>query len=263
MNAPIGVYDSGVGGLTVASAISRLLPNESMVYFGDTRHSPYGDKSQETIIEYSERICDFLLSKNCKAIVIACNTASALAYDYLRERHPELLIVNVVDPVVRYVATEIEGKVGIIATRATTQSNIYTEKLKKISPGLNTVSAATPLLVSVVEEGFANTEISKCAIRAYLDNDTFKDLSALIPGCTHFPLLHRELKAFYNNNTEIIDAPELVADHLRSSLDKHELAAADGATSQYEFFISEKTSSFEAIARNFFGANISLDEKVL
>lgn len=259
---PIGIFDSGVGGLTVASAIKRQLPNESLIYFGDTQHTPYGDKSEETIRRYSVEIVEFLLAQHCKAIVIACNTASALAYEYLREKYPDLLIINVVDPVVTYVGCNINNKVGIIGTRATIKSGIYRKRLKKLNPKLHVVAAATPLLVSVVEEGFTNTKVSEGAIETYLGAKKFADVTSLILGCTHFPLLQKEIESFFNGRAEVVDSPELVAHHLKLELNQKQLAT-EKQTAEYSFYISEKTENFERTAKMFFGEEISLAEKRL
>lgn len=262
MEQPIGIFDSGVGGLTVAAAIRKYLPNESFVYFGDTRHAPYGDKSEETIKRYSEEITRFLISQNCKAIVIACNTASALAYNYLVENHPDIPIINVVDPVVAHVGSKINNKVGIIATRATTKSGIYRKKLRKMNPKLHIAAAATPLLVTVVEEGFTNTKVSAGAIEAYLGSKKFADVTTIILGCTHFPLLQKEIENFFGGRAEVVDSPELVAHHLKFELQKSGLiSATEGAT--YHFYVSEKTDAFARTAKMFFGQDISLEEKVL
>ncbi|MGB0177822.1 MAG: glutamate racemase [Owenweeksia sp.] len=263
MTKPIGIFDSGVGGLTVAAAIKKHLPNESFIYFGDTRHSPYGDKSRDTIQLYSTEITEFLLSQDCKAIVIACNTASALAYKKLKSKFPDIPIVNVVDPVVDYVAENARGKVGIIATRATTQSGIYKKNLLAKKPKMKVVSAATPLLVGIAEEDFTHSEISRGAIKAYLDNDKFRKLSSLILGCTHFPLFQTEIESFYQGKTEVIDSPELVADYLKAVLVKEKLVNKEEQEASYRFYVSEKTKAFTRIARNFFGENINLTEKVL
>lgn len=262
LNKPIGIFDSGVGGLTVASAIKKLLPNESFIYFGDTRHSPYGDKSRDTIKRYSNDISRFLLSKDCKAIVIACNTASALAYKDLVSKYPSTPILNVVDPVANYVGENISGKVGIIATRATTQSGIYKKRLLEINPKLEIEASATPLLVGLVEEGFMNTEVSRGAIKQYLDKSKFQNLSSLILGCTHFPLLQEEIELFFEGKTQVVDSPELVASELQKILRANDLLS-DAVKADYQFYVSEKTRAFSKIARNFFGEDITLEEKIL
>lgn len=262
MERPIGIFDSGVGGLTVAAAIRKFLPNESFVYFGDTQHAPYGDKSEETIKRYSEEITRFLISQNCKAIVIACNTASALAYNYLKENHPDIPIINVVDPVVAHVGSKINNKVGIIATRATTKSAIYRKKLRRMNPKLHIAAVATPLLVTIVEEGFTNTKISSAAIEAYLGSKKFADVTTIILGCTHFPLLQKEIESFFGGRAEVVDSPELVAHHLKLELQKSGLISQQGP-GEYVFYVSEKTDAFARTAKMFFGQDITLEEKVL
>lgn len=262
MDRPIGIFDSGVGGLTVASAIKKALPKESFVYFGDTRHSPYGEKSKETILRYSQNITEFLLSKDCKAIVIACNTASALAFEELRTKYPDTIILNVVDPVVDFVAEHSSGKVGIIATRATTQSGIYQTKLLHKKPKMEVVSQATPLLVGLVEEGFMGTSISQDAIKEYLRRPKFESLSSLILGCTHFPLLQKEIEVFYQGKTKVVDSPELVAQSLFKVLKENTLLSPN-SDSDYSFYVSEKTEAFQTIAQMFFGGGITLEEEIL
>ncbi len=262
MNKPIGIFDSGVGGLTVASAIKRVLPNESLVYFGDTINSPYGNKSEETIVFYAEQIAKFLVKENCKAVVIACNTASALAYKHLVELFPNLPILNVVDPVVDYVGSNINNKVGVIATRATIKSGVYRKKLRKMNPKLNVVSAPTPLLVGIIEEAFMNTKVSAGAIEAYLGSKKFSDISTLILGCTHFPLLQKEIEQFFGGRAEVVDSPELVARNLVSLLRKHNLLNANDVVAEHRFFVSEHTPAFERTAKMFFGKHIDLVERL-
>jgi len=262
VNRPIGIFDSGVGGLTVASAIKKILPQEQLIYFGDTRHLPYGDKSEETIRFFSEEITRFLIEQDCKAIVIACNTASALAYKSLCELHPEVPILNVVDPVVNYVGRNINNKVGIIATRATTQSGVYRKKLRRLNPKLRVVTAATPLLVSLAEEGFINTNLSTAAIEAYLGNKKFEDVNTLILGCTHFPLFQKEIERFFDGRTEVVDSPELVAHNLKFELGKREMLN-HLPPAEDRFFVSEHTANFERITKLFFKEVINLEEKIL
>lgn len=235
------------------------MPNERLIYFGDTLHAPYGDKSEENIIRYSEGITEFLLKQGCKAVVIACNTASSLAYRPLKDLYPDLLIENVIDPVVNYVGHNINSKIGIIGTRATIKSGVYRKRLRRLNPHLHVVTSPTPLLVGIVEEGFTNTPISKGAIEAYLGNKKFSDISSLILGCTHFPLLQKEIETYYGGRAEVVDSPELVAHHLRLELKKHGLLNEEPAGEDH-FIISEKTDNFSRIARMFFGQEINLEE---
>ena len=169
---PIGIFDSGIGGLTVANSIQKVLPNESMIYFGDTAHLPYGDKSPDSIKYYGIRIAQFLLDKDCKMIVIACNTASALAYeavkDFVNGRVP---VINVIDPVVEYIVNNKNSKrVGVIGTKGTIKSDIYPKRIKAKNKLIEVSSLATPLLAPMIEEGFFNNRISRSIIAAYLSS---------------------------------------------------------------------------------------------
>ena len=188
---PLGVFDSGVGGLTVASAIRHVLPDERIIYFGDLAHLPYGDKSSHAIQHYSVKIADFLLENHCKLILIACNTASAHAYEKVREHIGEQAIVlNVIDPVVEYVVNKGFTQIGIIGTKGTIQSGVYPLKIKQASAHANVFSLATPLLAPMIEEGFVYDDISNAIIRAYLSQQPqFAQLDCLILGCTHYPVV--------------------------------------------------------------------------
>ncbi len=260
---PIGIFDSGVGGLTVASAIHKHLPQENFIYFGDSRHAPYGDKSKATIIEYSRRIVRFLVAQNCKAIVIACNSASATAYESLQKDYPELPILNVVDPTVEEISKQGASRVGIIATRATVRSSVYVKKLKALDPELSTVQRATPLLAPLVEEGFAGTEVSKGALAHYLAHSSLKSLSHLILGCTHYPLLSAEVEDYFGPGVKVMDSAHLVALALEELLKERDLLNASAEAAQLGFYVSEKTAAFSKIARLFFGEAIDLKEKFL
>jgi glutamate racemase len=262
MHRPIGIFDSGVGGLTVAAAIKAVLPNESFIYYGDTRHAPYGDKSKSTISQYALRITKFLEQQDCKAIVIACNSASAAAYGQLKKAFPQLFILNVIDPVVERVAARDYKKVGVIATRATTKSAVYAKKIHRLQPNIEVVLKATPLLAPVVEEGFAQTEISYGLIKRYLNDSDFQDLNALILGCTHYPLLQQEIAAYYQNKVEIINSSTWVAQALKEVLAKRKLLKSTGKP-KYTFYVSEKTKAFADVSQLFFGMKIKFTEKTL
>jgi len=257
---PIGIFDSGIGGLTVANAVSRHLPNERIIYFGDTAHLPYGDKSQELIRSYAVRITDFLLTeKKCKAIVIACNTASAAAYEILRDKFKGAVpVINVIDPMVEAViADDTISKVGIIATKTTIASGVYQEKLNRRKPSLQFSALATPLLASMIEEGFYNNSISKAILESYLSNQTLKDIDALVLACTHYPLIKNEIAAYYHNRIKIFDSAEVVAIKLKWILEKEGLIST-GKTEPDIFYVSDYTESFEKTTQVFYGKKIHL-----
>ena len=198
--APIGVFDSGVGGLTVAREISRQLPYENIVYFGDTARVPYGSKSQNTIIRFSEQIIRFLRTKQVKAIVIACNTASALALDAVKDEF-DLPIIGVVIPGARAaVEATTNGKVGVVGTEATVQSGMYTKVIQGMNPKIEVIEKACPLFVPLVEEGFKEHIVTREIIEYYLESMRNTDIDAMILGCTHYPLLRSKIREYMGDN---------------------------------------------------------------
>lgn len=259
-NAPIGIFDSGVGGLTVARAIAQLLPRESFIYFGDTAHLPYGDKSEEAITQYSLNIAQFLLDEGCKAIVIACNTASAVAFDALCNTFGQQVpIINVIDPVAEAVALRNHKRIGVMGTRATIKSNAYGKKLQALKAELHVSSLATPLLVPIIEEGLANTAISRSVLQHYLQMETLHNIDALILGCTHYPFLHQEIENLLPNNVQVIDSPQIVAEMVSQVLAAKNILA-DQKHGNRKFLVSDYTDTFARIARLFFGEELHLLE---
>lgn len=255
---PIGIFDSGVGGLTVAHAIKQILPGESLVYFGDTAHLPYGDKSAESIRYYSGKITEFLLDHNSKVVLVACNSASASAFETLRNEFKDrAILIDVIDPVVDYMGTRNFRKIGVIGTKRTISSGTYEIKIREKVPGTTVVSMATPLLVPMIEEGFIFDDISNAIIRSYLSNDTLSGIDALILGCTHYPIIRNQISKFFNFNVEVIDSARIVSLILRETLEKNNLLNDSGIVSD-QFFISDYTSYFEKIARMFFEGEINL-----
>ncbi len=255
---PIGIFDSGVGGLTVAHAIKQILPGESLVYFGDTAHLPYGDKSAESIRYYSGKITEFLLDHKAKVVLVACNSASASAFDTLKQEFQErAILIDVIDPVVDYLSTRNFRKIGVIGTKRTISSGTYDQKLKEKAPATSVVSMATPLLVPMIEEGFIFDDISNAIIRTYLSNETLSGIEALILGCTHYPIIRNQISKFFNFNVEVVDSARIVSLILRETLEKNNLLNDSGKV-QDQFFISDYTSYFEKIARMFFEGEINL-----
>jgi glutamate racemase len=263
-SSPIGVFDSGIGGLTVAFAIKQLLPWESLVYFGDTAHLPYGDKSEAAIQAYSIKIADVLLKKGCKVIVIACNSASSAAYELLKEYVPkDIEVISVIDPMVKLVLDNFEGKhVGLIGTKRTIQSGIYARKIEAGRKNITLSSLATPLLVPMIEEGFVNNTISHNILETYLGDPSLRDIDALILGCTHYPLIKTGISRFYPSGTVILDSSQVVAIALKDHLEKKGLLSPRRHPA-YEFLVSDYTESFEASARVFFHESVHLEKHTL
>ncbi len=261
---PIGIFDSGIGGLTVASAIARKMPNERLVYFGDTAHLPYGEKSASAIRDYSERIFHFLKEKNCKAIVIACNSASAVATQRVKKlAGKDIPVINVIDPTSKHVANLYQNeKVGLIATKATVNSRIYAKRIGKLNESLKVTMLATPLLVGMIEEGYFNNNISQAIINDYLSRSNLKGIRALILGCTHFPLIKNEVASFYKGSVDVIDSTEIVAQYTANVLKKRNLLHS-GTPRNHHFYVSDLTPSFGKSTKIFFGKELKLEKKSL
>jgi glutamate racemase len=263
-NAPIGIFDSGIGGLTVAYAIKNLLPHENMVYFGDTAHLPYGDKSEAAIQAYSIKIADVLLKKGCKVIVIACNSASSAAYELLKEYVRSVQIINVIDPMVTLVANQCIGShVGLIGTKRTVQSGVYSRKIEAAHKGITLHQLATPLLVPMIEEGFFDNQISHEIIAQYLNDPALQSIEALILACTHYPLIKKEINEYYQNRIPILDSSEVVALALKQYLETAQLLNTGTEAPHHQFMVSDYTASFEASTRLFFHERVELQKHPL
>jgi glutamate racemase len=281
---PIGLFDSGVGGLTVAHALHMLLPSEMLVYFGDTAHLPYGDKSKETIVKYSLGIADFLLEQQCKVILIACNSASANAFDEVKTHvGNRAVVMNVIDPVVDYVCSQPapEGTdgtrtIGIIGTKATIDSGTYEKKIleqtakggeghthghrRDGSPLVQVNSLATPLFVPMIEEGFVFDDISNAIIRSYLSRKELEGIDSLILGCTHYPIIRNQISRFFDFNVNVHDTARIVAQAVQRFLAENDLLSP-GQEFVNRFYVSDHTPYFEAIANIFFNEKIRLEKK--
>ena len=248
--APIGVFVSGVGGLTVAREISRQLPDENIVYFGDTARVPYGSKSQNTIIRFSEQIIRFLKTKQVKAIVIACNTASALALDAVRDEF-DIPIMGVVIPGARAAVEATKNrKVGVVGTDATVQSGMYTKVIHQMAPDITVIEKACPLFVPLVEEGFKEHVVTQEIIEYYLESMRNTDIDAMILGCTHYPLIRSKIRAYMGDRIQIVNPAYETAMDLKRLLEEQDMAN-DGATpqhSRYSFYVSDAAEKFRRFA---------------
>jgi glutamate racemase len=244
----------------VANAIHKILPNEQLIYFGDTAHFPYGEKSADSIKYYALRISDFLIKQNCKMIVIACNTASSVAYQIVKQQvGDKAMVVSVIEPVVSRVAALYQhGKIGVIATKGTIKSDVYAKRLKELNQSLQVASLATPLLAPMIEEGFFNNKISKTVINSYLERPKLKKIDALILACTHYPLIRPEIEDYYKQKVKIIDSAEIVAESVFNLLaDKGLLNTAK--TVKSKFYVSDFTESFASSTKIFYKGKIQLE----
>jgi glutamate racemase len=249
---PIGIFDSGVGGLTVARAIKEVLPNESIIYFGDTANMPYGDKSQQDIQLLSIKIAKFLSQYNCKLIVIACNSATAAAYDFLKAHLPvDIILINVIDPVVSYLAENYANKrVGLIATQQTIESQIYDKKIEDLNVNITLSSLATRLLAPAIEE-FDNTKLFSELLKEYLSDKSLQEIDTILLGCTHYPIVKAQIADFYNHKIDIIDSSYIVAKSVKDQLIKSNLLNKN-KSGKKKFFVSQQKKSFDAKVRSLF-----------
>lgn len=251
--APIGVFDSGVGGLTVAREIMRQLPNEKIVYFGDTARVPYGSKSKDTIIKYSRQIIRFLKTKGVKAIVVACNTASAIA---LEEIEPEIdiPILGVVKPGAKVAALKTKNKrIGVIGTEAMINSGIYTEFINRRDKDITVVSKACPLFVPLVEEGWLKDSVTYEVANRYLLELKDKDIDTLVLGCTHYPLLRNIVGEIMGDTVSLVNPAYETAVSLKKLLDEQKIVAGNEhryAADMYQFYVSDTAEKFKSFANS-------------
>ena len=264
-NAPIGVFDSGVGGLTVAREIMRQIPNERIVYFGDTARVPYGSKSKETIIKYSRQIIRFLQTEGVKAIVIACNTASAFAIDTMQEEF-DIPIVGVVKPGARVAATTtVNGKIGIIATEGTIHSGTYDTFIRLQNPQAQVIGKACPLLVPLVEEGMLHDPITDQVAERYLATLKDKDIDTLIMGCTHYPLIRSTIGKVMGENVHLVNPAYETAVELKAVLEREGLANVcdvDSPTLMYRFYVSDAAEKFKNFANSILPFDIKTTKQI-
>ncbi|MEF9916310.1 MAG: glutamate racemase [Lachnospiraceae bacterium] len=263
-NFPIGVFDSGVGGLTVVREIMRQLPSENLIYFGDTARVPYGSKSKDTIIRYARQIIRFLRTKQVKAIVIACNTVSALALEVVREE-VDIPIIGVVVPGARAaIAGTITKKIGVIATEATIRSQIYTRIIQKEDPDITVIDKACPLFVPLVEEGFAKHHVTGEIIDYYLSSLKESEIDSLILGCTHYPLLRSRIREYMGEKIQLINPAYETAMDLKQLLEDHRITNNDSNRNHaaYSFYVSDVADKFQEFANSILPYNIETIQEI-
>lgn len=260
--SPIGIFDSGIGGLTVVKAVRKALPGENIIYFGDTARVPYGIKSVDTVRQYALQITDFLLKKKVKMILIACNTVSAAAHDDVKTRCGKIPAIGVIEAGAR-ATVEAGGKhVGVIGTLATIGSGAYDRALADLDPGIKLYSRACPLLVPLAEEGWTDNEIARLTLKSYLDDLKDKKLDSIILGCTHYPLFRDGIAEILNeSHTKIIDSAESIALMATEMLSEKKMLKTDGVGS-FECYVSDKPQRFQQLAERFLGEKINRIEIV-
>lgn len=246
--APIGVFDSGVGGLTVAREIMRQLPDENIVYFGDTARLPYGSKSKESIIRFSRQIIRFLQTRKVKAIVIACNTATAQALETIQKEF-DTPIIGVIAPGARAAVQETKNKkIGVIGTEGTIRSNMYTRVIREMEPEAEVAGKACPLFVPLVEEGFTKHHITEEVIDIYLREMRESEVDTMILGCTHYPLLRSMIMKYMGDRVHIVNPAYETAMDLKALLDERDMKHEPGEFNKYEFYVSDAAEKFKEFA---------------
>lgn len=248
---PIGIFDSGVGGLTVVSRVGDILPNENVVYFGDTARVPYGTKSKETVTRFSVENVEFLMRHDVKMIIVACNTASSLSLEFLK-RCFRVPIMGVIEPgakaAARYTRT---NRIGVIGTTATIASGAYEKAVAKLRSGKHIYSQSCPLFVPIVEEGWIDTKIARDVASIYLKDLRSKKIDTLILGCTHYPLLKNIISKVMGKNTRLVDSAEEVAREARSVLEANGLLNNSARPGRQKFFVSDEPPRFTKMAEKF------------
>ncbi len=253
---PVGVFDSGIGGLTVVHELIRQLPHESIVYFGDTARVPYGPKSPDTVRRYSREIAAFLTEQDVKAIVIACNTATAHALGTLRSELP-LPVIGVVEPGARAATAATKtGRIGVIGTAGTIKSGAYERAIHALMPDARVTARACPLFVPLVEEGWIDHEATRLVAREYLAPVVAAGHDTLVLGCTHYPLLKPLLRAIVGPNVRLIDSAEETAAEAGRTLADDSLAAPAGAEAEYRFVASDDPDQFLRVGQRFLGGAV-------
>lgn len=254
---PIGIFDSGIGGLTVMREITRLLPGENTIYLGDTARVPYGSKSKETVERYSFEVAAFLLKSDIKMLVAACNTASAYAVASLKKTL-KIPVIGVIEPGSRAaVAATRNNRIGVIGTEGTIRSGAYSNTIKALNPSVETFVKACPLFVPLVEEGWADDEVTRLVAERYLGELKESGIDTLVLGCTHYPLLKKTISSVMGPEVMLIDSAASTAEEVRRVLAEKDLLSRNGPDGAvHSFFVTDSPERFLAVGRRFFGPGL-------
>mgnify|MGYP004695384819 FL=1 len=247
-NRPIGIFDSGVGGITVLKEIQRELPNENYIYLGDTKNFPYGDKSKDEIVKFAIQNVEYLIKKNVKIIVIACGTATSQTIDILRQKF-EIPIIGIIEPTVEYIKENKYKNIGVIATEGTIKSGAWENKLKEKEPDIKVISKACPMLATIAEEGRATGVEGKKAIKEYMQPFKEKGIDKIILGCTHFPIYEQLIKDEFKYKIELINTGKTVSIYLKKLLKERGLCS-DIKKGRIEINLTKEEKNFSKIAQN-------------
>lgn len=260
--SPIGIFDSGIGGLTVAKRIIAMLPNENIAYFGDTARVPYGTKSNETIIEYSLQDAQFLINKNVKLIIVACNTASSVAIDKLKEKF-NIPIIGMIEPGANLALQSTKnGRIGVIGTNSTIDNQAYLNKLKKLEQKLEIIEKPCPLFVPIAEEGWLDHEATKLIAKEYLQELIDFGVDTVILGCTHYPLLSGVIQEVMGKDVTLIDSGMAASLEVEDYLKGRGVRNDSNQLGTHHFYVSDLPKKFKSVAERFLGTEVKHIEKI-
>ncbi len=261
-NRPIGVFDSGIGGLTVLKEIMEKLPGEDIIYFGDTARIPYGTRSKETVIKYAFQCIKFLISKDIKAIVIACNTASAYALEESKKAF-DIPIVGVIEPGARAaISSTKNNKIGVIGTAGTINSESYQKKIRRLLPSSEVIGISCPLFVPIVEEGWEDSQVAFITAEKYLQELREHTIDTLVLGCTHYPILRYTIKKVMGKDVNLINPAYETAKATKNLLKECNLRSEEIDGGQYKFYVSDDPEKFRRLGGNFLRKEIDFVQKV-
>ncbi|GAB4440427.1 MAG: glutamate racemase [bacterium] len=257
MENPIGIFDSGVGGLTVLKAIRKLLPNENLVYLGDTARVPYGNKSRENIVRYSIENTQFLMKHNIKMLVVACNTSTAMSLNVLKERF-SIPIIGVIEPgAKRALEVTKSGRIGVIGTEATVKSGVYAKVIKEMRKDAVVFSKACPLFVPIVEEGLTKGKIAEEIVKHYLYSFKVNMIDTIVLGCTHYPLLKGLIRRFFKGDVRVVDSASETAKAVKLLLEQKGLLNTAQSTGKSSFYVTDAAERFLKIGKTILGDSMA------
>ena len=259
---PIGIFDSGIGGLTVVKSLDSSLANENIIYFGDTARVPYGSKSNSTVIEYSKQDAKFLLSKNVKMIVVACNTASSIALESLRKEF-EIPVVGMIDPGAKAAIMATKNKkIGVIGTEATVSNKAYSNALLKLDDSINVFEKACPLFVPLAEEGWTDHKATILIAEEYLSELKKEKIDTLILGCTHYPILRNVIQEVIGKNVQLIDSGSAASVEVEAYLAGRGIKNTSNNLGTHQYYVSDVPKKFKQIAERFLGREVDHVNKI-
>jgi len=259
---PIGIFDSGVGGLTVFKEVISLLPHEDIIYLGDTARVPYGTRSPQTVMKYSQEITGFLVRQGIKLLVVACNTSSAVSLPALQKAHA-MPIIGVIDPGARRAAEITQNKrVGVIGTEGTVKSHAYEEAIQMLDQKITVISRSCPLFVPLAEEGWVDNEVARLTAQSYLLPLREEAIDTLVLGCTHYPLLEGIIKEIIGDGVCLVNSAKETAKEVQKVLEEEKLATPVGKKGSYRFYVTDNAERFITVGERFLGRALGSVEEI-